>query len=42
MYGLEQELLKRKNMEDMLGDMMNHPSDYTSRIYAQVVLNTIL
>lgn len=37
-YGVESELLLNKNIEDMLGDNINHPSDYMSRVYAQVVL----
>lgn len=40
-FGVENELLFNKNIEDMLGDNINHPSDYMSRIYAQVVLATL-
>lgn len=41
-FGVESSLLESKNIEDMLGDNINHPSDYMSRVYAQVVLDTLL
>ncbi len=41
-YAVEEELLKSKKIEDMLGDNRNHPSDYMTRIYVQVILDTIL
>lgn len=41
-YSVEEELLKRKNIEDMLGDNRNHPSDYMTRIYTQVILDAVL
>lgn len=40
-YGVESSLLVYKNIEDMLGDNINHPSDYMSRIYTQVVLSAL-
>lgn len=41
MYSVQRSLLKRKKIEDMLGDNVNHPSDYMARIYTQVILDTL-
>lgn len=41
-HGVESSLRARKNIEDFLGDNINHPSDYMSRIYTQVVLSALL
>lgn len=40
-YGVERGLLERKQIEDMLGDNINHPSDYMARVYAQVILASL-
>ena len=40
-YSVQRSLLKRKKIEDMLGDNVNHPSDYMARIYTQVILDTL-
>lgn len=40
-FSVQQSLLKRKKIEDMLGDNVNHPSDYMARIYVQVILDTL-
>lgn len=40
-FSVQRSLLKRKKIEDMLGDNVNHPSDYMARIYAQVILDTL-
>lgn len=40
-YSVEQSLLERKSIEDMLGDNINHPSDYMARVYTQVVLTAL-
>lgn len=40
-YSVQNSLLKRKKIEDMLGDNVNHPSDYMSRVYAQVILDSL-
>lgn len=39
---VEKSILEVKNIEDMLGDNINHPSDYMTRIYAQTILTTVL
>lgn len=41
-YSVGQSLLANKKIEDLLADNYNHPSDYMSRIYAQVVLSSLL
>ena len=35
-------VLERKYTEDVIADKLNHPSDYMSRLYAQILLATIL
>ena len=40
-FSVQSSLLKRKKIEDMLGDNVNHPSDYMSRIYTQVILDLL-
>ena len=35
-------VLERKYTEDVIADNLNHPSDYMSRLYAQILLATIL
>lgn len=35
-------LLERKSMQDTLSNNVNHPNDFMHRIYAQVVLKTVL
>lgn len=40
-FSVQKSLLGRKKIEDMLGDNVNHPSDYMARIYAQVILDTL-
>ena len=36
------DLLKRKRFRDMTGNNINHPNDFLARVYAQVVLQTLL
>ncbi|MBQ8320547.1 MAG: SGNH/GDSL hydrolase family protein [Clostridia bacterium] len=36
------ELLKRKRYRDMTGNNVNHPNDFLARVYAQVILKTVL
>ncbi|GGE52265.1 GDSL-like lipase/acylhydrolase family protein [Pedobacter psychrotolerans] len=37
MTGVHRALLKRKNYQDMTGNNVNHPNDYLSRWYAQMI-----
>ncbi|MEH3113822.1 SGNH/GDSL hydrolase family protein [Pedobacter terrae] len=37
MTGVHQELLKHKSYQDMTGNNINHPNDYLSRWYAQMI-----
>lgn len=39
---MHQELLHRKNFRDLSSNNVNHPNDFMHRIYAQVVLKTLL
>lgn len=36
------ELLKRKSLYDLTGNGLNHPNDFSHRIYAQVILGLVL
>lgn len=36
------ELLKRKSLYDLTGNGLNHPNDFSHRIYAQVILGLLL
>lgn len=40
-FSVQKSLLERKKIEDMLGDNVNHPSDYMSRVYSQVILDAL-
>ena len=35
------DLLKRKAFIDMTGNNVNHTNDYLTRVYAQVILETV-
>ncbi len=35
-------MLERKNYEDTTGNNVNHPNDFLARVYAQVLLTTVL
>ncbi len=41
MTTFHQELLRRKAFRDMTGNNVNHPNDFLSRAYAQVLLRTL-
>jgi hypothetical protein len=41
MTTMHQDLLKRKAFIDMTGNNVNHTNDYLSRVYAQVILETM-
>jgi hypothetical protein len=41
MTTMHQELLKRKAFIDMTGNNVNHTNDYLTRVYAQVILETV-
>ena len=41
MTSLHQTLLKRKAFRDMTGNNVNHPNDFLSRAYAQLMLRTL-
>jgi len=36
------ELLKRKEFSDLSGNNINHPNDFTHRLYAQVICQLLL
>ncbi|MBQ8374995.1 MAG: SGNH/GDSL hydrolase family protein [Clostridia bacterium] len=42
MTSMHESLLKRKKYADMTGNNINHPNDFLTRIYAQVILKTLL
>ena len=37
----QESVLKKKYLEDIIADNLNHPTDYMSRLYAQIILETI-
>ena len=39
---LHEALLRKKRYEDMTGNMINHPNDFLSRVYAQAVNATLV
>ena len=41
MTTMHQDLLQRKRFIDMTGNNVNHPNDYLTRVYAQVLLETM-
>lgn len=41
-FGVQQSMLSRKKIEDLIADNLNHPTDYMARIYAQVLLGTVI
>ena len=41
MTTVHRELLERKAFRDMTGNNVNHPNDFLSRVYAQVLLRTL-
>lgn len=41
MTSLHEALLNRKRYEDMTGNNVNHPNDFLSRVYAQLMLRTL-
>ena len=41
MTTMHQDLLQRKRFVDMTGNNVNHPNDYLTRVYAQVLLETM-
>ena len=41
MTALHQYLLSRKSYADMTGNNVNHPNDYLSRVYAQLIVQTV-
>ena len=42
MTDVHDHLLTRKRFVDMTGNNINHPNDYLIRVYAQVILKTLI
>ena len=42
MTSLSRSILERKDFHDYSGNNINHPNDYFSRVYAQILLETLL
>ncbi len=41
MTEIHRHILTRKNYRDITGNNVNHPNDFISRMYAQVLLRTV-